>query len=164
MKIDYNLIIDKINKLRIPKLSAKEKFRDRYTVKDARSGELYLSQKRYYCDENKKRKLYNHLKLNGFKDSIFINDHFRYYKIYRVRGKGIFEFSIINFGFRDEKFEIQIKRNTIVLELLNQQFNLHDKSERFAASMYFTFDYDMLVKIQTLLKKKPSGFYSIFTD
>lgn len=166
MKIDYQKILKEVEGFAPQRLSTKKKFEERNIDREAEVYDLYFSNRHHYTDENVVRKFYNHLKSQGLKGTMFsfIHRHYNHNKIYHIKGKGIFSFMIRNYYIDSVPFAIEITRNEIQLAFNKQLFNLHDKSERFAASMYFTFDYDCLVKIQNILKKKPSGFYYIYID
>lgn len=166
MKIDYQKILKEVEGYAPRRLSTKKKFEERTLDSKAEVYELYFTNRHHYTDENIHRKFYNHLKTQGLKGTMFyfVHRHFNHNKTYHIKGKGIFSFNIRNYYIDAVPFAIEITRTEIQLGFNKQIFNLHDKSERFAASMYFTFDYDSLVKIQNIFKKKPSGFYYIYTE
>ena len=166
MKIDYKKILKEVEGYAPQRLSTKKKFEERRIDSEVDVYKVYFTNRHHYIDENVYRKFYNHLKTQGLKGTMFsfIHRHYDHNKIYHIKGKGIFSFEIRNYSIETPTFVIEITRSEIKLGFNKQVFNLHDKSERFAASMYFTFDYDILVKIQNILKKKPSGFYYTYIE
>ena len=166
MKIDFKKICNKVQNFSKPKLCTKKKFELKRIDSKVFPYELYFTNSHHYIDQNVLRKFYNHLKVQGLTGTIksVVHRKYNHNKFYTVQGKGLFVLSIRNYRMDQPDFAFEITRNTIVLGTDKQIFDLHDKSERFAASMYFSFDYDELVNMQIALKHRPSGFYHLYVE
>lgn len=163
---DYDQIIKNVEGFFPRRISTKKKFERRDIDSPVQQYEVYYWNKRFKYDETINRKFYNHLRYQG-KDGTTNQTVHRYYNanIYTQikKSKGLFECTI-SYGRLRSSYNIVLTRNSIYLRSKEGDFNLDDKSERFAASIDYDFYYEKLLIIQNKFKQKPSGTYYIYAD
>lgn len=163
--IDYDKIIKNVEGFYLQRFSTRKKFERLNNDSVVQQYKVYYCYKRFEYDEDINRKFYNHLRYQG-KDGTTNQTVHRHYNanVYTQvkKSKGLFECTI-SYGNLITSYYIDLTRNSISLRAKCGDFDLDDKSERFAASLDFDFDYDKLCAIQNALMKKPSGTYYIHT-
>lgn len=168
--VDYELIIKNIEQFTVPRISARKKFKRKLEDCAIQLCKVYCSFSNSAYNEKIYNKFYNHLKCQGKNGSTLqkLHRHFDGNYIKRIKkSKGLFNAVIYHNHILSEPevwYNIYISRNSISLKSEKDEFNLDDKSERFSALLSYDFDYNNLLIIQKILKKKRSGTYTIYTE
>lgn len=164
--IDYNAIIKNFENYRLPKkCSTRKKFEQQYGGKrEVYEYEVIRFRRLQHYSPTPVRKYVNHLKAQDktkthtqSKKVIQKYNSLSYYQY--KKSKGMFNCLI---RMSKNNIMINIKRRQIEIITTSGKINLNDKSERFTASIEYDFNFDFLLKVQQILKQKPSGSYILY--
>ncbi len=164
--MNYIKILEKLTKFKYKKYSTVKKFAVLYDEEPLIFNKVYYTNRLTKISTKIRTKYNNHLSRNS---NIFNSARSKKYKTYyfeRIKGHGIFKLTLVHYNNKFEEFDyrIIITRNKIIIEKDDLKFNLDDKCERFEALLHFNFNYSILVQMQVLMKKKPSGTYKVFYE